>query len=123
MPTYASLLSRALNGMQAEAVQVEVYLASGLPQFTLVGLAETEVKEARERVRAAIMSAGFEFPANKRITVNLAPADLPKDSGRFDLPIALGILAAAIFFSSSVKTASSSPSPSSFWMALTCSLR
>ena len=95
MPTYASLLSRALNGMQAEAVQVEVYLASGLPQFTLVGLAETEVKEARERVRAAIMSAGFEFPANKRITVNLAPADLPKDSGRFDLPIALGILAAS----------------------------
>ena len=95
MPTYASLLSRALNGMQAEAVQVEVHLASGLPQFTLVGLAETEVKEARERVRAAIINAGFEFPASKRITVNLAPADLPKDSGRFDLPIALGILAAS----------------------------
>ena len=95
MPSYASLISRALNGMQAEVVQVEVHLASGLPQFTLVGLAETEVKEARERVRAAILNAGFEFPASKRITVNLAPADLPKDSGRFDLPIALGILAAS----------------------------
>ena len=95
MPSYASLQSRALNGMQADAVQVEVHLASGLPQFTLVGLAETEVKEARERVRAAIVNAGLEFPANKRITVNLAPADLPKDSGRFDLPIALGILAAS----------------------------
>lgn len=95
MSSYASLLTRALNGMQAEAVQVEVHLAAGLPQFTLVGLAETEVKEARERVRAAIINAGLEFPANKRITVNLAPADLPKDSGRFDLPIALGILAAS----------------------------
>jgi magnesium chelatase family protein len=63
--------------------------------FTLVGLAETEVKEARERVRSAIQNAGLEFPHNKRITVNLAPADLPKDSGRFDLPIALGILAAS----------------------------
>ena len=95
MPQYASLLSRALEGMHAQAVQVEVHFASGLPQFTLVGLAETEVKEARERVRAAIVNAGFEFPANKRITVNLAPADLPKDSGRFDLPLALGILAAS----------------------------
>jgi magnesium chelatase family protein len=95
MPQYASLLSRALDGMHAQAVQVEVHLAAGLPLFTLVGLAETEVKEARERVRAAIVNAGFEFPANKRITVNLAPADVPKDSGRFDLPIALGILAAS----------------------------
>lgn len=93
--SYACLSSRALDGMHAQAVQVEVHLASGLPQFTLVGLAETEVKEARERVRAAILHAGLEFPANKRITVNLAPADLPKDSGRFDLPIALGILAAS----------------------------
>jgi magnesium chelatase family protein len=74
---------------------VEVHLANGLPSFTLVGLAETEVKEARERVRSAIHHSGLEFPANKRITVNLAPADLPKDSGRFDLPIALGILAAS----------------------------
>ena len=87
--------SRALLGMDARPVSVEVHLANGLPSFTLVGLAETEVKEARERVRSAIQNAGLEFPANKRITVNLAPADLPKDSGRFDLPIALGILAAS----------------------------
>jgi magnesium chelatase family protein len=87
--------SRALHGLQARPVQVEVHLANGLPSFTLVGLADTEVKEARERVRSAIANAGLEFPHNKRITVNLAPADLPKDSGRFDLPIALGILAAS----------------------------
>jgi magnesium chelatase family protein len=87
--------SRALLGLEARPVQVEVHLANGLPSFTLVGLAETEVKEARERVRSAIQNTGLDFPANKRITVNLAPADLPKDSGRFDLPIALGILAAS----------------------------
>jgi len=87
--------SRALLGLQAHPVRVEVHLANGLPSFTLVGLAETEVKEARERVRSAIQNAGLEFPGNKRITVNLAPADLPKDSGRFDLAIALGILAAS----------------------------
>jgi len=87
--------SRALLGLQALPVCVEVHLANGLPSFTLVGLADTEVKEARERVRSAIQNAGLEFPGNKRITVNLAPADLPKDSGRFDLPIALGILAAS----------------------------
>jgi magnesium chelatase family protein len=87
--------SRALLGLEARPVQVEVHLANGLPSFTLVGLADTEVKEARERVRSAIANAGLEFPSNKRITVNLAPADLPKDSGRFDLPIALGILAAS----------------------------
>ena len=87
--------SRALLGLNARPVQVEVHLANGLPSFTLVGLADTEVKEARERVRSAIVNAGLEFPGNKRITVNLAPADLPKDSGRFDLPIALGILAAS----------------------------
>jgi magnesium chelatase family protein len=87
--------SRALLGMEARPVCVEVHLANGLPSFTLVGLAETEVKEARERVRSAIQNTGLEFPANKRITVNLAPADLPKDSGRFDLPIALGIMAAS----------------------------
>jgi magnesium chelatase family protein len=86
--------SRALDGLQAPLVTVEVHLANGLPSFTLVGLADTEVKEARERVRAALSNAGLEFPFNKRITVNLAPADLPKESGRFDLPIALGILAA-----------------------------
>ena len=87
--------SRALLGLDAKPVCVEVHLANGLPSFTLVGLAETEVKEARERVRSAIQNTGLEFPGNKRITVNLAPADLPKDSGRFDLPIALGILAAS----------------------------
>ena len=87
--------SRALLGLEAAAVTVEVHLANGLPSFTLVGLVDVEVKEARERVRSAIQNAGLEFPHNKRITVNLAPADLPKDSGRFDLPIALGILAAS----------------------------
>ncbi|MDQ3059227.1 MAG: YifB family Mg chelatase-like AAA ATPase [Pseudomonadota bacterium] len=87
--------SRALLGLEARPVCVEVHLANGLPSFTLVGLADTEVKEARERVRSAIQNAGLQFPGNKRITVNLAPADLPKDSGRFDLPIALGILAAS----------------------------
>ncbi len=95
MTSFALVHSRALLGLQAPPVQVEVHLANGLPSFTLVGLADTEVKEARERVRSAIANAGLEFPSNKRITVNLAPADLPKDSGRFDLPIALGILAAS----------------------------
>jgi magnesium chelatase family protein len=93
--TLALIHSRALLGLTAPAVTVEVHLANGLPSFTLVGLADTEVKEARERVRCAIQTAGLDFPSNKRITVNLAPADLPKDSGRFDLPIALGILAAS----------------------------
>ena len=87
--------SRALLGLEATKVIVEVHLANGLPSFTLVGLADVEVKEARERVRCAIQNSGLEFPTNKRITVNLAPADLPKDSGRLDLPIALGILAAS----------------------------
>lgn len=87
--------SRALLGLEAAEVTVEVHLANGLPSFTLVGLADVEVKEARERVRCAIQNCGLEFPNNKRITVNLAPADLPKDSGRLDLPIALGILAAS----------------------------
>ena len=87
--------SRALLGLEAPPVMVEVHLAPGLPSFTLVGLADTEVKEARERVRCAIQNAGLDFPHNRRITVNLAPADLPKDSGRFDLPIAMGILAAS----------------------------
>jgi magnesium chelatase family protein len=85
--------SRALAGMDAPPVTVEAHLANGLPSFTIVGLAEAEVKEAKDRVRAALQNARFEFPA-RRITVNLAPADLPKESGRFDLPIALGILAA-----------------------------
>lgn len=93
----AHVYTRALAGLSAMPVTVEVDLANGLPSFTLVGLADTEVKEARERVRAAIANSGLEFPNNKRITVNLAPADLPKDSGRFDLPIALGVLCAAGF--------------------------
>jgi magnesium chelatase family protein len=93
--SFAVIHSRALDGLQAPPVTVEVHLANGLPSFTLVGLADTEVKESRERVRAALVQSGFAFPHNKRITVNLAPADLPKESGRFDLPIALGILAAA----------------------------
>lgn len=87
--------SRALDGLDAPEVTVEVHLSNGLPSFTLVGLADTEVKEARERVRAALATSGLDFPHNKRITVNLAPADLPKESGRFDLPIALGLLAAS----------------------------
>lgn len=86
--------SRGLVGLSAPAVTVEVHLANGLPAFHIVGLPDTEVKESRERVRAALQHGGFEFP-NRRITVNLAPADLPKGSGRFDLPIALGILAAS----------------------------
>ena len=90
----AVLKSRALAGMQAPEVTVEVHLANGLPTFTIVGLADTEVRESRDRVRAALHNAGFEFPAG-HLTVNLAPADLPKESGRFDLPIALGILAAS----------------------------
>jgi len=90
----AVLKSRALAGMNASEVTVEVHLANGLPSFTIVGLPETEVKEAKDRVRAALQNARFEFPA-RRITVNLAPADLPKESGRFDLAIALGILAAS----------------------------
>ena len=90
----AVLYSRALSGMDAPLVTTEVHLAAGLPAFTIVGLPEAEVKEARDRVRSALINCRFEFPA-RRITVNLAPADLPKESGRFDLPIAIGILAAS----------------------------
>ena len=90
----AVLYSRALSGMDAAQVTVEVHLANGLPSFTIVGLPEAEVKESKDRVRAALQNCQFEFPS-RHITVNLAPADLPKESGRFDLPIALGILAAS----------------------------
>jgi magnesium chelatase family protein len=90
----AVLYSRALSGMEAPLVTTEVHLAAGLPSFTIVGLPEAEVKEARDRVRSALINCRFDFPA-RRITVNLAPADLPKESGRFDLPIAIGILAAS----------------------------
>ena len=92
---FAQVHSCAVLGMKAPRVTVEVHMANGLPSFTLVGLADTEVREARERVRSAIQNSGLEFPTNQRIVVNLAPADLPKDSGRFDLPIAIGILAAS----------------------------
>src|SRR5688572_32197518 len=92
--TVASVASRALAGIDAPEVTVEVHLGPGLPAFHIVGLPDAEVREARDRVRAALNHAHFEFPA-RRITVNLAPAELPKDSTRFDLPIALGILAAS----------------------------
>jgi len=90
----ATVHSRAQDGVAAPAVTVEVHLSGGLPGTSIVGLPETAVKEARDRVRVAIQNAQFEYPA-RRVTVSLAPADLPKDGGRFDLPIALGILAAA----------------------------
>jgi magnesium chelatase family protein len=90
----AVLRSRALAGMEAPAVSVEVHLANGLPGMHIVGLPDAEVREAKDRVRAALQNSGFEVPS-RRITINLAPADLPKESGRFDLPIALGILAAS----------------------------
>ncbi len=89
----AVVYSRGLSGIDAPLVRVEAHVGNGLPAFHIVGLPETEVKEARDRVRAALQTSRFEFP-NRRITVNLAPADLPKESGRFDLPIAVGILAA-----------------------------
>lgn len=90
----AQVQSRALLGLTAPVVIVEAHLGRGLPAFNLVGLPEAEVRESRDRVRAALQQSGFEFPAS-RITVNLAPADLPKESGRFDLPIALAVLAAS----------------------------
>lgn len=86
--------SRAQVGVEAPAVTVEAHLANGLPSMALVGLPETAVKESKDRVRSAILNAGFDFPP-RRITLNLAPADLPKDGGRFDLAIALGVLAAS----------------------------
>ena len=90
----AVVRSRAPAPGRAPEVVVEVHLANGLPSFSIVGLPDLEVRESRERVRAALQNCGFDFPV-RRITVNLAPADLPKESGRFDLPIALGILAAS----------------------------
>jgi len=90
----AVVRSRALAGLEAPPVDVEVHIGPGLPSFTIVGLPEVEVKESRDRVRAALANCRFEFPA-RRITVNLAPAELPKEGGRFDLPIALGILIAS----------------------------
>lgn len=90
----AVVFSRAKVGVEAPLVNVEVHLSNGLPAFSIVGLPEASVRESRDRVRSALINAGFEFP-DKRITVNLAPADLPKEGGRFDLAIAIGILAAS----------------------------
>jgi magnesium chelatase family protein len=90
----AIVYSRAQCGMEAPLVTVEVHIANGLPSLSIVGLPETAVRESKDRVRGAILNSRFEFPT-RRITINLAPADLPKDGGRFDLPIALGILAAS----------------------------
>ncbi|MGM0563182.1 MAG: YifB family Mg chelatase-like AAA ATPase [Pseudomonadota bacterium] len=90
----ATVYTRATQGIEAPLVRVETHLSNGLPAFSMVGLAETAVRESRDRVRAAMMSAEFEFPAS-RITVNLAPADLPKAGGYYDLPVAVGILAAS----------------------------
>jgi magnesium chelatase family protein len=92
--TLAIVHTRARTGVHAPEVRVEVHLAGGLPSMSIVGLPEAAVREAKDRVRAAIQCAQFEFPA-RRITINLAPADLPKTGGRFDLAIALGILAAS----------------------------
>ena len=90
----ALVYSRAQSGIDAPLVSVETHLANGLPALSIVGLPETAVKESKDRVRAALQNANFEFPA-RRITINLAPADLPKEGGRFDLPVALGMLAAS----------------------------
>ena len=90
----ATVYSRALVGINSPQVTIEVHLSNGLPNLSIVGLADTEVKESKDRVRAALINSQFEFPA-KRITINLAPADLPKEGSRFDLPIAMGILAAS----------------------------
>ena len=91
---FAIVHTRACIGVSAPEVTVEVHLSGGLPALSIVGLPETGVRESKERVRSALLNAGFEFPA-RRITIHLAPADLPKEGGRFDLPIALGILAAS----------------------------
>jgi magnesium chelatase family protein len=88
--TLATLFSRTPQGLEAPLVRVEVDVGAGLPSFSVVGLLETAVKESKDRVRAALANCGYEFPAG-RVTVNLAPADLPKEGGRFDLAIAVGI--------------------------------
>ena len=90
----AILYSRGRDGIKAPLVTVEVHISNGLPTLSIVGLPEAAVKESKDRVRGAIINSHFEFPM-QRITINLAPADLPKEGGRFDLPIALGILAAS----------------------------
>ena len=92
--SFAKIYTRALLGLHAPSVEVEVHLSQGLPSLTIVGLPEAAVRESKDRVRSAIINSGFQFPT-KRLTINLAPADLPKDSSRLDLPIALGILIAS----------------------------
>ncbi|MGA9367109.1 MAG: magnesium chelatase domain-containing protein, partial [Steroidobacteraceae bacterium] len=94
LPVVATLPCRAQVGLEAPLVHVEVTVTSGLPAFHLVGLPATVVRESRDRVQAALLCSGFEYPAG-RIVVNLAPADIPKEGGRFELPIALGILIAS----------------------------
>ena len=93
--TLSIAYSVELLGLQAQLVRIEAHLSGGLPQFSIVGLASGAVREARERVRAATETAGFRFPQG-RLTVNLAPADLPKTSGHYDLAIALAIAAFAL---------------------------
>ena len=92
--SYAQVFSRAAIGLQAPLVRVEVHLSSGLPSYTLVGLPAAAVRESKQRVKGALQSSGFEMPRNQ-IVVNLAPADLPKEGGRFDVAIALGLLIAS----------------------------
>ena len=92
--SFAKIYTRGLLGLHAPQIEVEVHISSGLPSLTIVGLAEAAVRESKDRVRSAIINSGFLFPT-KRLTINLAPADLPKDGSRLDLPIALGILIAS----------------------------
>ena len=90
----AKIYTRGLLGLHAPLIEVEVHVSAGLPSLTIVGLAEAAVRESKDRVRSAIINSGYQFPT-KRLTINLAPADLPKDGSRLDLPIALGILMAS----------------------------
>ncbi len=92
--TLSTVLSRAQRGIDAPLVRVETHISNGIPAFNIVGLPATAVRESKDRVRSALINSHFDWP-DKRLTVNLSPADLPKDSGRFDLPIALSILAAS----------------------------
>ena len=92
--SFAQVYTRSVVGLHAPQVIIEVHLSSGLPALTIVGLPEAAVRESKDRVRSAILNSGFQFP-NRRLTINLAPADLPKDGARLDLPIAIGILAAS----------------------------
>ena len=92
--SFAKIYTRGLLGLHASLIEVEVHVSQGLPSLTIVGLAEAAVRESKDRVRSAIINSGFQFPS-KRLTINLAPADLPKDGSRLDLPIALGILIAS----------------------------